>query len=244
MIIYKTTNLINNKFYVGKDQHNNPKYLGSGKLLRIAIQKYGKINFEKTILQECKNNDELNKAEIYWINKLKSTDKNIGYNIAKGGMGGKTLPEPWNKGKKLPSLTKKQKDTLSKKLKQYYKLNKHPTTGMSPWNKNKKLPSLSNEQKQKMSKSLKGHFVSEYTKQRVSETMKGKPKSLEQKQKIREKLLGKKLPETTRKNMSNARKGDSSCAGPIIKCPYCNKIGTNNAMRRWHFENCNKKEIK
>jgi hypothetical protein len=32
MIIYKTTNLINGRFYVGSDKYNNPKYLGSGKL--------------------------------------------------------------------------------------------------------------------------------------------------------------------------------------------------------------------
>jgi hypothetical protein len=38
MIIYKTTNLINQKFYVGKDTHNNPNYYGSGKRLKLAIQ--------------------------------------------------------------------------------------------------------------------------------------------------------------------------------------------------------------
>jgi hypothetical protein len=33
MIIYKTTNLVNGKYYVGKDEKNNPEYLGSGKIL-------------------------------------------------------------------------------------------------------------------------------------------------------------------------------------------------------------------
>lgn len=42
MIIYKTTNLINNKIYIGQDKNNNPKYLGSGDLLKKAIKKYEK----------------------------------------------------------------------------------------------------------------------------------------------------------------------------------------------------------
>jgi len=46
-IIYKTTNKINNKFYVGYDTKNNPKYLGSGLLLKRAIEKYGQENFKK-----------------------------------------------------------------------------------------------------------------------------------------------------------------------------------------------------
>jgi len=42
MVIYKITNLINNKFYIGQDIKNNPKYLGSGNLIISAIKKYGK----------------------------------------------------------------------------------------------------------------------------------------------------------------------------------------------------------
>lgn len=85
MIIYKTTNLINNKIYVGKDSNNYPKYLGGGKLLKLAITKYGKENFKKVILEKCITIDELNNREVYWIDKLNSTDKVIGYNILDGG---------------------------------------------------------------------------------------------------------------------------------------------------------------
>ena len=41
-IIYKTTNQLNGKWYIGKDEKNNPKYLDSGVLLEQAIKKYGK----------------------------------------------------------------------------------------------------------------------------------------------------------------------------------------------------------
>ena len=47
MIIYKTTNLVNKKIYIGQDSKNNPEYLGSGAIVKKAIKKYGKENFKK-----------------------------------------------------------------------------------------------------------------------------------------------------------------------------------------------------
>lgn len=50
MIIYKTTNLINNKIYIGQDSKNNPEYLGSGlKLLKALIKVK---NFQKKQLKK------------------------------------------------------------------------------------------------------------------------------------------------------------------------------------------------
>ena len=60
MIIYKTTNTVNNKIYIGKDSYNNPKYIGSGKLLWKAINKYGKKAFIKEIIERCSTQTELN----------------------------------------------------------------------------------------------------------------------------------------------------------------------------------------
>ena len=88
MIIYKTTNLLNDKIYIGKDKNNNPNYLGSGIILNHSINKHGKENFIKDIIEYCSNKDELNIREKYWIEFYKSYDKNIGYNITKGGDGG------------------------------------------------------------------------------------------------------------------------------------------------------------
>jgi len=118
MIIYKTTNLIDNKIYIGKDVKNKPSYLGSGKLLKLAIKKYGKHNFSKIILEDnIWDKDILSNREIYWINYYNSTDRNIGYNLTLGGTGGDVISNnidrenivktlgfrknqiPWNKGK-------------------------------------------------------------------------------------------------------------------------------------------------
>lgn len=88
MVIYKITNLLNGKIYVGKDSKNNPNYYGSGELITKAIKKYGKENFNKEILEVCSSLDELNEREKFWITQMDSRNKKIGYNIAEGGNGG------------------------------------------------------------------------------------------------------------------------------------------------------------
>lgn len=98
--IYKTTNLINGKIYVGQHQYDlpeiDPNYRGSGKLLKEAFLKYGIENFTCDILQICYSKEELDDCEIYWIDKLKSKVEFGNYNISMGGDGGNiynSLPE-------------------------------------------------------------------------------------------------------------------------------------------------------
>ena len=88
MIIYKTTNKLNGKVYIGQDKNNNPSYYGSGKKLKYAIKKYGKENFTKEVLEECVDEAHMNEREIYWITFYNSKDENIGYNISDGGKEG------------------------------------------------------------------------------------------------------------------------------------------------------------
>ena len=83
-IIYKTTNLINNKIYIGQDSHNTPKYLGSGLNIIKSIKKYGKENFQKITLEEC-DRELLNDREQYWIAYYDSMNPEIGYNLTSGG---------------------------------------------------------------------------------------------------------------------------------------------------------------
>lgn len=85
MIIYKTTNLVNGKIYIGQDSKNNPEYIGSGVYFTRAIKKHGKHNFIKEILCKCTSSQEMDQKEIEFIEKFDSCNPRIGYNLAKGG---------------------------------------------------------------------------------------------------------------------------------------------------------------
>ena len=186
MIIYKTINLVNGKIYIGKDKYNNPKYLGSGKKLKLAIEKYGSERFKKEILEECNSIVELNTREIYWIAFFNSTDRTIGYNIALGGTGGDTISNHPNNYKirmghsywmlkNCPTKNKKYtQEEIEKRKKSFvgkYKGENNPNYGSKRSDKSKKIMSekrkkwhanLSQEKRLKISK-------------KISESNKGKP---------------------------------------------------------------------
>jgi len=153
MIVYKTTNLINNKIYIGRELNQSKSYLGSGIILKQAIKKYGRENFKKDILQICFSVEELNKAEIFWIDKLNSRNNKIGYNMAIGGTGGAVLGTVWNKGKKgLQKHTDEWKQANSERMKIWYKSHDSAMKGKHPWNYG--IP-CTEEHKRKQSEKMK-----------------------------------------------------------------------------------------
>lgn len=104
-VIYKTTNLINGKIYIGQYSGNNKNYLGSGKVLKRAIEKYGRDNFVREILEEC-DSILLDERETYWIQKLNSFDKKIGYNMTDTGRASFKGKQHSEETKKILSLQK------------------------------------------------------------------------------------------------------------------------------------------
>lgn len=86
-IIYKITNKVNGKIYVGKSKYNKEEYFGSGIKITNAVKKYGVENFKKEIIVEC-DNTEADYFETYWIEQLDSRNDDVGYNISAGGTGG------------------------------------------------------------------------------------------------------------------------------------------------------------
>lgn len=79
--IYLVINKVNGKIYVG--QHHgefDASYLGSGTLIRRAVNKYGSVNFSVEILDVAYSQDELNSKETYWIKTYADTNASM-YNI-------------------------------------------------------------------------------------------------------------------------------------------------------------------
>lgn len=85
-LIYKVTNNINGKYYIGAHITKNKQdsYLGSGVALKKAVKKYGKENFSKEILHECISKEEMFELE----EKLVCISDKNSYNMRMGGKGG------------------------------------------------------------------------------------------------------------------------------------------------------------
>lgn len=117
-LIYKITNIKNNKIYVGKTKHSlairfaqhvyaseHPRR-NDRSILHAAIRKYGKEAFQIELLERCDTEQSLNERERFWIKCLNAQDSEIGYNLADGGQGG--LGGPHFAGHRHSEQTKEQ----------------------------------------------------------------------------------------------------------------------------------------
>jgi len=114
--IYITTNQINNRKYIGQKKLTNDwrTYLGSGSLLKIAVFKHNKENFNREIIAIAYSKEELNKLEIDSIKNHNAVEDSHYYNISSGGGGGYKLKKgARNNIFRIDSLKSKQ-DYLSK----------------------------------------------------------------------------------------------------------------------------------
>lgn len=97
-LVYKVTNKINDKIYIGvtinkfssrKTEHlrsaRNLDNTNSFSIFHMALNKYGFDNFEWEILEYC-DNDVLSDREIYYIDLYNSYATKKGYNLTKGGI--------------------------------------------------------------------------------------------------------------------------------------------------------------
>ncbi len=108
--LYKTTNLINGKFYIGvhSTDNLNDGYLGSGKILRYSIRKYGIENFKIERLEFFEDKEKLFEREKEVVNESFLKDP-LCMNLTFGGYGS------WNyQNSDIETQRKKWKKALSR----------------------------------------------------------------------------------------------------------------------------------
>jgi len=187
MYIYKITNHINNKIYIGLNSNTVEKsksYYGSGKLIILAIEKYGKENFSKEILERgITDKDILVERELYWIAKYGTYNNPNHYNLTKGGEG--TFGWTGNTGSKRSPAQKANISAGRKGI--------HQSPECIAAQSAKRVGSKrSAETKAKMSIASTGRLHSDVTKTKMSISQTGVLHTAETKAKIAATLLGKK----------------------------------------------------
>ena len=87
--IYKTTNIVNGKYYIGMHSTDDLEdgYMGSGTRVCRSINKHGKDNHQVEVLEFLPDRESLKKRELELVNEEKLTDK-MCMNLALGGDGG------------------------------------------------------------------------------------------------------------------------------------------------------------
>ena len=181
--IYKTTNLINNMFYIGKHKGKfNLNYLGSGTYLNRAINRYGRNNFNKEVICYVDDKEQANIMEYYHIREHRNKfGRSMMYNIADGGEGGDLFTSNPNKEKiRLKWIGKKRSQETKEKMRKA-QTGKHasPET-IEKMKKVQANHTVSKEQRNKISKTLTGYKHSKETINKMS-----KPRSLEHCENIR-----------------------------------------------------------
>ena len=99
--VYKITNLINGKIYIGITKRNpkvrfNEHFVNKKELLFRAKEKYGKENFTLEIIEKDLSEEEIDEKERYYIKFYNSLVPN-GYNLSVGGMCNKNISEEGRK---------------------------------------------------------------------------------------------------------------------------------------------------
>jgi hypothetical protein len=184
MIIYKATNTLNGKVYIGqttrtltqrKAEHINETHRKYAPYFHNALKKNGKENFTWEEIDRGNTQSELDQKEKYWIAYYKSNMSEHGYNLA---CGGKQFIHS-EKSKQKMSNSHKGKATGEK----HYFFGKHHTEETKEKLRQANLgKKRSPEHRRKMSEALRGEksywygkHLSEETRQKIREAHMGKP---------------------------------------------------------------------
>lgn len=231
--IYKITNLLNGKSYIGQSKNienrwRNHRWRYKYKerehlFLYQAMRRYGIENFSFEVLEEC-NEEDLDALEIKYIEQYRSFPD--GYNMTGGGNGHRGRPmTPEGKAALLKALTGRPcSEETRRRISEAQKgktLSKEQRAKISEFNKKRwedpeyraKMHAVrmayrpTEETRRKIGASHKGRKLSEQHRRRLIEANTGRVFSEEHREKLRIAHLGKHPSEETRKKMSEAFKG-------------------------------------
>jgi len=221
--IYRTTNKINGKQYVGSHHGRiDDNYYGSGTLILKALKKYGNENFVKEILEIVADAVILKEREEYWLDKLQcATDLNY-YNVTDIGGGGDLT-----KFKCLEEKTDIRQRQRNNREKKREEINKKIVDTRNNWSEDQKL-----RNKIRCSIASKKRYANMTDEQKVAriqkikETKKNLPKEIQEatkklrKEKIKEawkKMTPEQITERSRKIYETALKNNSYVRSDEIK---------------------------
>lgn len=212
--VYKITNIVNNKIYIGVHKTNNPNdsYKGTGKIILKAHAKYGLDNFVKEVLYVYDTGDELLNEEMAFQKEAELVDQSFvdredTYNIDLGGKGGR--------GRSI-DVRKRIGDS----------------------SRGRKLGPISEESKKKMSLAKKGKKLSEEHKAKIGKAGRGRIMPKEIRDKIKNTLTGRNRTPEEKENM---RLGYLNTPNKI--CQYCGIECKPAPYKRWHGDNCKMRKV-
>ena len=179
MIIYKATNIINNKSYIGQTTRSLEKRMEahiysskSGKTpFMKSMRKYGPENYKWTILCRCSSKEMLNTMEYFYITHYKTHIDDGGYNLTWGGEG-TVGHKHTDESKEKMCLAKVGKNTNTPESR---RINSEKHLGIV----------RSEETRKKMSDAQIGKKHSQETKDKISKAIKNKPPDTDETRKKR-----------------------------------------------------------
>ena len=216
MVIYKVTNLTNQKVYIGQTNNFEKRkkrhhYIAktSPTAFHRALIKYGFDNFKWEVLAECKTRTQANSLEKKFIREYGGISNPLVYNETEGGHAFRT--KTWTERDRAVYSDRAKKTELNKK-------------GRTPENIAKSVETRKN--------------TGVYS--RLSERQRGEG-NVSKRTEVQSKIANsvKKLWEDPEYRANQIKK--QLDRNPVVKCLYCEKKGRKQIMSRWHFDNCKKK---
>ena len=229
MIIYKATNLVNGNIYIGqtikslaqrKSAHIYDARNGSSIYFARALRKYGFESFKWEAIQVCKDIDELNKQEVYYIALYDSFGS--GYNLTSGGEGCIVSDETKDRLRQISlNISDMTRQKMSKNNARYWKGKKLSKETIEK-NRQAHLGKISSDETRKRMRIASKKY---WAKVRAGLIIR-KEMSNEQKEKIRQANLGKKHSEESKQKIRQVSLGRKHTPEAKEKCRQA-------ALKRW-----------